>query len=295
MGHNGLGIMKRIQKDDLIGAALGAVVIPLASAVDERNTIARCRELKKRYPNGTTVNFYDFKMFLDASSNHDLIMLDEFLKGIIYEKSTADLIRQKLKKGGIFVDAGANNGYFSLLASNVVGKTGKIYAFEPSSSSFDRMRYNIALNKSKNIKAICMAVGNRDDKVWLAENNVEDGRNKISSRKGGTGTWVKMTPLDRQITQKADLIKIDIEGYESEAILGAKGIISNKTKLVIEHHHTLLKERFHSPDYDFEMLASMGFKIREITGSGLGKEISNHKQLSGMLANLYCYKEAEVL
>ena len=116
-----------------------------------------------------------FKMLLDPYSNHDLGFYRNYKMHRLYEPETSKFIVKTLKKGDTFIDIGANNGYFSLMASILVGSTGKVYAFEPTPDSFKRLQTNVHVNKFKNIKLFECALGDKDGKIKLNVSKKEDG------------------------------------------------------------------------------------------------------------------------
>jgi FkbM family methyltransferase len=71
------------------------------------------------------------------------------------EPGTCEWIRNEIGPGDIFYDIGANIGIYSILAADRVGKTGKVYAFEPHSVNFTRLLDNISLNKLDHIVIPC--------------------------------------------------------------------------------------------------------------------------------------------
>jgi len=75
------------------------------------------KEIKRR---GGIVQFQDFKMMLDGSSYMDLSLYKQFSQTGIYEKETALYIMNSLSPGDVFVDIGANSGYYTLLTSRIV-------------------------------------------------------------------------------------------------------------------------------------------------------------------------------
>lgn len=71
--------------------------------------------------------------------------------GMLYENETAFTIAEIVRPGDIFVDIGANVGFFSLLASPLVGDAGRVLAFEPNPVCVEALRANIAINGFSNI------------------------------------------------------------------------------------------------------------------------------------------------
>jgi FkbM family methyltransferase len=94
----------------------------------------------------------------------------------IWEPNITRVVQRRLSAGDIFVDVGANVGYYSIMASKLVGESGHVVAIEPSLRIFEMLKTNIALNDCpKNITAINMAVSEatKDVDVYAGpENNL---------------------------------------------------------------------------------------------------------------------------
>ena len=119
---------------------------------------------------------------------------------------------------GVFIDVGANIGYYSLLA----GKTAKkVYAIEPEELNFSILKKNTQSNGLKNIELIKAAAGRRQGKVTIKRSKINPGAHKVAVGRGE----IKMIKLDEMIKEKVDVIKIDVEGMEAEVIKGAKNLI----------------------------------------------------------------------
>lgn len=68
----------------------------------------------------------------------------------LWEEKTTKFIKDNLKKGDTFIDVGANVGYYTLLASELVGTKGKVYSFEPFEDNWLILSKNLGMNKIKN-------------------------------------------------------------------------------------------------------------------------------------------------
>jgi len=129
-----------------------------------------------------------------------------------------------LAPGDIFVDVGANIGYYSLLASGIVGRNGRVYSIEASPTILPLLRRNIALNHADNVEVIHVIVSdhNGEQEFWLAP-ETERGRStsvqSIATASGmhsegsiRCGTLTSIVPADQLLN--ARFIKIDVEGAE---------------------------------------------------------------------------------
>ena len=83
-----------------------------------------------------------------------------------YEKELGDLLKKIVKPGDVFLDLGANIGYFSLLVANN-SPSAKVISFEPVAGLFQNMNDNISLNNIKNILTVNAAVGEINEEKEL--------------------------------------------------------------------------------------------------------------------------------
>ena len=128
------------------------------------------------------------------------------------------VMRQLLRPGDTFVDVGADIGYFTLLASRLVGPGGDVIACEPVPTTLQRLKKNLELNRPTNVVLHDCAISDRPGIVRIsriAEGNA--GTNTM--RRGGVGleSWdVPSVPLDQLVPRSRPirLLKIDVEGAE---------------------------------------------------------------------------------
>src|SRR4051794_41178218 len=79
---------------------------------------------------------------------------------------TAAFVRA-LAPGDVCLDIGAHIGYYTLLASRVVGPRGHVYAFEPSPENYSGLRANVELNGLRNVTTAQLAVGEQERRAVL--------------------------------------------------------------------------------------------------------------------------------
>lgn len=140
-----------------------------------------------------------------------------------------------LRPGDVLADVGANVGSYSILAASVGARS---IAFEPVPSTFASLADNVAINGySGLIAARNLAVGARSGTVSMTCDL--DAVNRVVGDNGIEGTMaVDIIPLDSvdELAGSSLFVKVDVEGYEREVVVGAKGILSSPTlrALVIE-------------------------------------------------------------
>jgi FkbM family methyltransferase len=131
-----------------------------------------------------------------------------------------------LRKDDLFIDVGANIGSYTMLASAHVGA--RSISFEPAPIAFVCLRNNIAVNSINNIvKCYNMAIGSKDGLVEFTSSL--DTVNHVAAHDDKTDKiQIELTYLDSVLQGEVpQLIKIDVEGFESEVIKGATKTLSN--------------------------------------------------------------------
>lgn len=259
-----------------------------------RKRMKKFGEIAKSIGDGQTVSTCGVRLFIDPASVHDVDLFANLTldKGYIYEPGVTALVKRQ-HPGYTFVDVGANNGYFSILAAKAVGKAGKVYAIEPTPATFNRLEKNVALNQFGNILLFNVAAGDHDGSTLLNESASEDGENsllKIDNIK--SRVHVPLMTLDRLLRNRhINLMKIDVEGYEKEVLAGCKGLLAKKQvdRIVFEYNHRLLHDNGHDYDGVFNLLVENDFVMHEILLNGRlsDKEIISHTQLTRLGAEIY--------
>jgi len=144
----------------------------------------------------------------------------------VWEPNVTAAFRDRLATKDVCVDVGAHIGYFTLLASKLVGPDGHVYAFEPSPSNYDALCANIALNGVTNVSAFQLAVGETAREARLYEGpGTNTGRATLRSSlvdDQAPAVTVEVRPLTSNIARedlsRIRVVKIDVEGYELEVL-----------------------------------------------------------------------------
>lgn len=153
-----------------------------------------------------------------------------------YEKGVIHFLTTNLKKGGCFVDIGANIGLLSIHAGRCVGAEGRVYAIEPNPKTLPILERNIKLNNAQNIRVYPVALGDRSHRTHIFENvDINRGAASLITRTGvDVGIEIQVEPLDKLLPELfPDIIKIDVEGYELEVLKGALLTITRAMPILI--------------------------------------------------------------
>ena len=252
-------------------------------------------------------NIQGSKMLLDAS---DLVVSKTLYFTGVWEKEVTSLIKVITKQGMVFVDIGANIGYFTLLGAKLVGKTGKVFAFEPDVNNYALLTKNIELNMYDNVALANKAVTNRVNTANLFIDTENSGNHKLwASSKEQEQVSVGTTSIDSFLESynvcSSIIVKMDIQGAEMAALQGMDKLIraNPDIKLIIEFWPAGIRGYGDSPKELLDRLLKYDFNIYRITTRGLkATDISyllklcehetiedEEKQLK--FINIYCEKE----
>ncbi len=144
---------------------------------------------------------------------------------------------RKLKKGDIVIDAGAYPGDYAVYASRKVGIKGKVICFEPDPKNRRILKRNLDNEKMGNFIIVPKGLWNENKKLKLS---YSDGLH--SSLNVDRGEEIEVVRLDDEIKKlgikKVNVIKMDIEGAEVQAVQGAINTLKrNKPYIIIASYH----------------------------------------------------------
>jgi FkbM family methyltransferase len=146
------------------------------------------------------------------------------------------VIRSLIANGMRMVDVGANIGYYLLMLERFSNESGFITAIEPGAANLVEFKRTLALNKFSNVELVEAAAGSSDGHVALNE-----GLNATVASNGTGDVRVPLVRVDGAVSGRVDFMKIDVEGYEGEVLLGARETIERyHPRLFVEIHPQLL-------------------------------------------------------
>jgi len=197
-----------------------------------------------------------------------------------YENNFDQEMIKKLERNFVVFDVGANIGFYTKKFALEVGKSGHVYAFEPveeSASSIEKIQSKypwISLDK--------IVIGDKN-KITPFTINIEEVSQKNTNNYFGSmvsiddkkdeSVPVQMNTLDYLMEkyQIPDFLKIDVEGFELNVLMGAKKMLQSKKlkHIFIEIHFALLEKRGerYGPKKINDLLKKSGFRIRYLDPS----------------------------
>jgi FkbM family methyltransferase len=233
---------------------------------------------------------------------------DSVLSKLIYdgfEESEISFLRRYLTDADVFIDIGSNIGLFSLHAAQIIGQNGKVYAFEPTPTTFSRLLLNVKLNNFDDIIK-CNNLGLSDKKEILKMNislNGYDAWNtfaKLTNEHFSTQIDVQVETLDNYIkhnnieTNKISLIKVDVEGWEVLVFKGAADLLKDKNApaLLVEFTETNLFAAGTNCYELFDHIQTYGYSWYTYDSIN-NKLVPEHKRIHYPYNNLIAIKNIE--
>jgi FkbM family methyltransferase len=240
----------------------------------------RCGAVESRLPNGARLRLW--------SAADDWVSNQVFWRGWLgYEPETSPLFFRLARHAAVTLDVGAYVGFFSLLAGHANPRA-RVYAFEPLSAAFERLRQNIARNALSNVEAIAAAVADAAGQLDFFHAPANTGIPCSSSLSyefmAGTAglrkTTVPVLRLDDFVREKGlervDLVKIDTESTEPAVLAGGRGTLGrDHPNIVCE----VLRGRGAEPRLE-HVLAPLGYRYYLLTpdGPALRERIEGHPE-----------------
>lgn len=186
-----------------------------------------------------------------------------------------ELLRQHIKPGDRIIDIGANIGFYALILSELTGGKGSVHAFEPDPVNFSRLQKtvegvgNIRINnqamapKSGNISVYTSKELNVDHRTYKPEEFEKELVIQAVSLDDYIESWSG--------SKNVDFIKMDIQGFEQEALKGMTKTLENNpgVKLVSEFWPYGLEKAGGSAAAYFDQLGQAGFNCYLLENSAL--------------------------
>lgn len=158
-----------------------------------------------------------------------------------FENAEREFVESFVRPGMTVLDIGAHHGYYTLLASQIVGSAGKVLAFEPSPRERKKLNLHLRLNRCKNVLIESCALGDADSagQLFLAS-RTESGCNSLR-RPDVSGAPAPISVVVQRLDQvllkqrigSVDFVKLDVEGAELSVLKGATELLTKRPRPVI--------------------------------------------------------------
>jgi FkbM family methyltransferase len=183
-----------------------------------------------------------------------------------FEQRTQAVFQKFAKKDGVVFDIGANAGFFTLLASCLVGPGGRVVAFEPVPRNVEILRRHLEMNRVENVDVRGVAVS---DVTGVAR--MRTGHSNLEWKLAPEGdTEIETVTLDELWNAGAlprpDLVKMDIEGAEAAALAAATRLVAEARPVFVLSAHG--KEQYERCRWQLGLAGYVFDLIRDGSGDG---------------------------
>jgi len=189
------------------------------------------------------------------------------------ERLTRHFVRL-LRPGDCVLDVGANLGYFSLVAAELVGPAGCVHAFEPAPQVLPLLQENARLNPQANLQVHGVAVSDCCGQTrFFAAPRGRSGYSSIRDLGAETSviSTVPTITLDALLPQlpPVRLVKIDVEGAELRVLRGMRQLIDrDRPFLIVEVDDGFLRQLGADASRLCAFLTQAGYKLHRIVARG---------------------------
>lgn len=193
-----------------------------------------------------------------------------------YQNALLVLLRRLLCPGAVAIDGGAHIGYLALHMAQIVGPVGKVYAFEPDPRAHARLVIAVKMNRmAGTVEPLDLALSSTDGTVdfFLSPQLGWSTAVTESHLTNLTRTVVRSVSIDSLVNRglipsAVSLVKLDLEGFEVEAIRGMQRLLAtSKPFVMFEVNCSMLKARGESSEKLTQMFRSLGFQLYVIESS----------------------------
>jgi FkbM family methyltransferase len=196
-----------------------------------------------------------------------------------YEPHVTETLLPLLRPGIVFLDIGANVGYYALLAASRIGSAGKVLAFEPNPDNCEMLTCSIRENGFRNIALCPYAVADKEQELRIYPDKTNStslvvGDQYRAADSSPPAHITKAVALDNFLKscERIDIVKIDIDGGEPLALRGMQKLIQNhRPILFVEFCPELIRTVSQvSPESFLDQLSEFGYDLCVLGSSGEG-------------------------
>jgi FkbM family methyltransferase len=205
--------------------------------------------------------------------SHDSIVAPYLIKNGVYETELTKYLLNNIKADSVFVDVGANIGYYTCLAAKKIF-TGKVFAFEANEMAFKLLQRNVMINwPNCPVSLENVAVGKSKGEVYFKNYKYRFVNSQIvtEEEQGEINTSeivkVPVIPLDDYFKgQRIDFLKVDVEGAEFDVLKGAMRTIESnpQVKILMEWSVDQLRNQKTNPVDVLKFLSTHEFRPSQL-------------------------------
>ena len=221
-----------------------------------------------------------------ASDTTDVRSYERFKRNQYPQSKDIEFLTNFFTPESTVLDIGAHIGTLTIPFAYTAKK---VYAFEPTPTTRASLERNIALNDLRNITVFPFALGSKETEAFVhVTSTIDAGQNTLSET---DGIPVQVRRLD-DLVKEADLIKIDVEGFECEVFEGGRTLLTTHHPAIFsEINFGQLWSHHSSPAKVEALLRSMGYEIYLPLGNTKIGRVSNLSVITGLFFPAFFFKK----
>ncbi len=196
-----------------------------------------------------------------------------------YSREILEVFKRFAGQGDTVIDVGAHVGYFTLFLAELVGSYGHVYSFEPDPRARSFLTKSVRGNGMDwiDVSPLALATGRGPVKFFLAKGLGSSSAIKGVQQVDAEEITIQTVSLDELVDQgqvlgNIRMVKIDIEGYELDAIRGMTKVLKkHRPVMVVEVNEEMLSARGESSASLLALLTSLNYRIEVILDPRRGR------------------------
>ena len=210
---------------------------------------------------------HGFGIYVDSK---DRAISQTIIGSTTYEPHVTAVLKRELREDHVFLDIGANMGWYTLLAASIL-RRGKVIAVEPMYSNVQLLYQSLIVNEFRNVLVFPYAATDQSA-VFQVSFDRTNAYVRVADDVNYTHRYVQGVKLDDLLGQepKIDIVKIDIEGHEPFALKGMEGLIRKHRPILVSEYHPKAM-RVHSnldPSNYLQAILDLGYQLSVIDPQG---------------------------
>lgn len=218
-----------------------------------------------------------------------------------YEPDFVAVLRRVLRSGDIYVDAGAQLGYFAAEAARHIGPTGQMFLFEPDPRAYARLAAHLATGRPSRIprtKLFCEALSDHlgqghinmlNVMGWSQVARASESQPPVNRCRAAPTAEIRLTTLDTVLeaeqVEQVRLLKIDVEGHEVFVLRGARHTLGTirPDYILVEFNEQALAQHGFLGRHIHAMIAHHGYRGAVLSGARIGRNTCESEPLANFL------------
>ena len=202
----------------------------------------------------------------------------------VYEREQTSFFLSACEPGSVFLDIGANSGYYTALFLAHAGAHSRTVALEPDPESFELLQRTVKANGGINATCLQLAASDASGTAYLYRNADNRGDNRLNWHdQASSMCQVHMVNVDAILSQLdvrgLNLIKMDVQGFEALVLKGIKHTLSTASRMILmsEFWPRGIEHTGHDPAQMLEFLEELGFSVFQLVRGGKLKPVEDYR------------------